>query len=144
MDDVDKTLPDILQNISHLSSTLRNISSTQTIQGMTADNFKDRVLTQLSDITKDVHNLFSTLSTSIKAENQSSTKVSALSNRLDTVNDNLSSKIESVRHELSSKIDSVATQMTMALFILQKEGAASAIQSAAVDNKGEENITEKS
>lgn len=141
--DGDRTLSNILENLSYLSTTLKQISTIQNVQGMDVDHFKNRVMMQLEDISKNVNGLFSTLVVSVKAENQSSTKVTHLSKRLDMVNDNLVHKIQSVRTELSSKIDSIATQIDMALYLLKKNETDATIGSQIVDKKVERKPTQK-
>lgn len=77
--DLDRTLPDILEGLSYMSGTITNIPTTQRVQGIDADLFKDKVMKQLTGITKNINDLFSSLASAQKAETNSSTKVFALS-----------------------------------------------------------------
>lgn len=117
--DIDRTLPDIIEGLSYLSGTITNIYTTRRVQGIDTDLFKYKVLKQLTGITKNINDLFSSLSTVQKAETKSSNKMDVLSKILDLVNDNLVVKIESFCTELSSKIDSISTQIGVALQYLK-------------------------
>lgn len=102
----DHTLDNKNTSLTSITSSLTNLQRSQLDSYTVVDNFKDKMLKEVSSLTKNVMNIFTKLEYMRKA--QAAIAINQ-SGQIQTNNFQLSSKIDDVNSQLSANIDGVSS-----------------------------------